>query len=169
MKIVEAISDGNIGGAGILLLARLKYSDTQRHRYHVILPEGSALRERLKDMQVQVWTVRAGKDQSFSWKAIGQYWSILRGIRPDLVNCHGNLSCRIAAALCRIPCRVYTRHCAYDVPAWQTKFPGKWLIMHAQNRLSTHTYQQQTETAMNRSDVKFQRRKANCQKNKGNR
>lgn len=138
MKIVEAISDGNIGGAGILLLARLKYSDTQRHRYHVILPEGSALRERLKDRKVQVWTVRAGKDQSFSWKAIGQYWSILRCVRPDLVNCHGNLSCRIAAALCRIPCRVYTRHCAYDVPAWQTKFPGKWLIGHTQNRLSTH-------------------------------
>lgn len=138
MKIVEAISDGNIGGAGILLISRLKHSDTERHHYHVILPEESALRERLKTIPVRVWTIRGGMDRSFSWRALFQYLSLLRQIRPDLVNCHGNLSCRIAATLCGIPCRLYTRHCAYDVPMWQTQFPGKWLIGWIQKILSTH-------------------------------
>ena len=138
MKIVEAISDTNIGGAGVLLLNRLKHSHTEKHAYHVILPEGSDLRERLLDMNVRVWTVKSGKDHSFSWRAIAQYRSLLRRIRPELVNCHGDLSCRIAAWLCGVPCRIYTRHCAYEPSRWQTKFPGKWLVGIAQRILSHH-------------------------------
>ena len=138
MKIVEAISDGNIGGAGVLLVNRLRHSETERNDYAVILPEGSALCERLRGMDVRVWTVRVGQDRSFSWRSVCRYWSILRRIRPDLINCHGNLSCRIAALLCRVPCRLYTRHCAYDLSWWQTRFPGKWLIGRAQGLLSHH-------------------------------
>ena len=139
MKIVEAISDTNIGGAGILLLTRLKHSDRARFFYHVILPRGSALKERLKAIDVTVWELDACRDRSFSLIAIFKYISLLQYLKPDLVNCHGVLSCRIAAALCRVPCRIYTRHCAYPPKGWQTAFPGKWLLGRAQNALSTHT------------------------------
>ncbi len=138
MKIVEAISDTNIGGAGILLLTRLKHCDKRRLSYHVIIPKGSALRERLRELDVTAWEVDTGQDRSFSVSAVPQYVSFLRRIKPTLVNCHGNLSCRVAAWLCGIPCRVYTRHCAYPPPVWQTRFPGKWILGHAQTLLSSH-------------------------------
>lgn len=138
MNVVEAISDTNIGGAGILLLTRLKHSDKNRFSYHVILPKGSALKERLRKLDVAVWEINACRDRSFSVSAIPQYISLLQYLKPDLVNCHGNLSCRIAAMLCRIPCRIYTRHCAYPPPSWQTVFPGKWLVGRAQTLLSPH-------------------------------
>ena len=137
MKIVEAISDTNIGGAGILLLNRLRHSNRQKHSYHVIVPKGSALTERLRALDVVVWEINSRGDRSFSVLALPRYVSLLHYLTPDLVNCHGNLSCRIAAMLCGVPRRIYTRHCAYDPPAWQTRFPGKWWLGWAQSLLST--------------------------------
>jgi len=139
MKIVEVISDTNVGGAGILLLSRMRNRDRDRFSYHVILPRGSALKERFVALGVVTWEVDACRDRSFSLRGIPQYLSLLRYLTPDLVNCHGCLSCRVAAMLCRIPCRVYTRHCAYPPPAWQRIFPGKQLLGWAQGLLSHHT------------------------------
>ena len=47
MRIIEAISDTNIGGAGILLLNRLACTDTEKYQTTVILPKGSMLMERV--------------------------------------------------------------------------------------------------------------------------
>ena len=138
MKIVEAISDSNIGGAGILLLTRLAKSDKKRFSYHVLIPKGSALKERLKALEgVTVWEIAGGSDHSFSLRALWRTASLLRYLEPDLINCHGSLSARLAAWLCRVPCRVCTRHCAYEPKRWQTVFPWKYCIGFVQGRLST--------------------------------
>ena len=137
MKVVEAISDMGIGGAGILLLERLAQSDRARFSYHVLVPRGSALAERLRSLEgVTVWELDCRGDRSFSWGALLRAVRLLRYLSPDLVNCHGSLACRIAAWLCRVPCRVYTRHCAYEPKRWQTVFPGKWWIGKVQTMLS---------------------------------
>lgn len=137
MKIVEAISDGGIGGAGVLLLERLAQSNRTRFSYHVLVPRGSALAERLRKIEgVTVWELSCRADRSFSWGMLWQSIRLLRYLSPDLINCHGALACRIAAWLCHVPCRVYTRHCAYEPKTWQTRFPGKWCIGKVQMLLS---------------------------------
>lgn len=140
MKIVEAITDTNVGGAGILLITRLRNSEKTNASYHVLLPKGSALRERLREIEgVTVWELSVKGDRSFCVGAVWRYISLLQYLKPDLVNCHGALSCRIAAMLCRVPCRIYTRHCAYPPKAWQRTFPGKWVLGRAQRALSSYT------------------------------
>lgn len=119
MRVLEAISDTNIGGAGVLLCTRLKYSNRQRIHTTVILPKGSELISRLKQINIPIITLDGCYDQSLDWKVIGKLCSILQRIRPHLVNCHGCLSFRIAATLCRVPVVIYTRHCVYPVPTWQ--------------------------------------------------
>lgn len=137
MKVVEAISDSGIGGAGVLLLTRLAQSDRTRFSYHVLVPRGSALAERLRKIEgVTVWELNCRGERSFSWGALVRSIRILRYLSPDLVNCHGSLACRVAAWLCRVSCRIYTRHCAYEPKAWQTVFPWKWLIGKVQTVLS---------------------------------
>lgn len=136
MKIVEAISDGNIGGAGMVVLSRIRHSDPDKFSYHVLIPRGSALKPRLCQLGAVVWEIDGFADRSFSLRGIGSCLTLLRYLQPDLVNCHGALSCRIAAWLCRVPCRLYTRHCAYPPPIWQRVFPGKWLCGRVQMHLS---------------------------------
>ena len=53
IKVVEAISDSNIGGAGILLYNRLTHVDKAVFDVTVILPKGSALVNRFKNIGVK--------------------------------------------------------------------------------------------------------------------
>ena len=136
MKVLEAITDTNIGGAGVLLANRLKYLDTESFEVAVALPKGSALKKRLTALGVRVFEIDGCRDRSFEFRAIGQYAAVLKAFRPDLVNCHGALSCRMAARLCRVPVRIYTRHCVYPLPSWQRSAPARWLIGAGQSYLS---------------------------------
>lgn len=136
MKVVEAISDTNIGGAGILLLTRLK--QTNRNQYHtvVLLPSGSELKPRLTDIGISTVEVHGCRDRSLDWSSILEFRRILQALKPDLVNCHGCLSCRIAAKWCSVPVSVYTRHCAYPLSGWQTNPLGRLVIGKTQQLLS---------------------------------
>ncbi len=125
--ILEAISDTNIGGAGILLLTRCAHMDRSRFHVTVALPRGSRLKERFQAIGVSVAEVDGCYDRSWDAGSIPKWISLLRSVRPALVNCHGCFSCRIAARICRIPVVVDTRHCAYPPKALMTKFPGKTL------------------------------------------
>ncbi len=115
IRVVEAISDTNIGGAGILLLNRLKYTDKSRFFTTVILPEGSALEKRFSDIGIEVKTVRGAADRSFAPKSFFQYFNTIKEISPDILNSHASLNSRIAGTLCKVPVRIYTRHCVYPV------------------------------------------------------
>lgn len=138
MKVVEVITDTNIGGAGVLLCTRLKYSDRTKFDTEVIVPKGSELSARLRAIGIRVHEIDACRDRSFELSAIAQYRSLFARIRPDLVNCHGALSARFAAMLCGVRVRLYTRHCVYPLPRWQTTAVGKRLIGTMQGILSSH-------------------------------
>ncbi|MBE6545848.1 MAG: glycosyltransferase family 4 protein [Ruminococcaceae bacterium] len=138
MKVVEAISDTNIGGAGILLWTRLKHSDRKNIESTVLLPKGSALCHRFASIGIHTVEIDGCRDRSMDIHAIGGYRRVLKQLSPDLVNCHGCMSCRIAARLSSIPISIYTRHCAYPPRYWQTTAIGKALICQGQQRLSHH-------------------------------
>ncbi len=139
MRIAEVITDTNIGGAGILLSTRLKHSLEKNNFTIVILPRGSRLKHRLEQdgfPTQRIVEIDGCRDRSFEVSAIPKYVKLLHRLKPDIVNCHGCLSCRVAARLCGISAIVYTRHCAYPLSPWQKKFPGKWLVGKAQMLLS---------------------------------
>ena len=138
IKVVEVLSDTNIGGAGVLLCTRLKHSDRTRIDTEIILPKGSALTSRLRALNLRVYEIDACRDTSFELGAIPKYIALFRRISPDLVNCHGALSARIAAMLCGIPVRIYTRHCVYPLPRWQRSGIGKQVVGKTQGVLSSH-------------------------------
>ena len=138
IKVVEVITDTNIGGAGVLLCTRLKYSDRTKIETEVILPRGSELIHRLREIDVKIHEIDACRDRSFELSAIFQYIALFRQIRPDLINCHGALSARIAAKLCGVRVRLYTRHCVYPLPEWQKRGIGKFFLGKVQGMLSSH-------------------------------
>jgi len=115
ITVVEAISDMNIGGAGILLVNRLKNTNRKIFDTWVILPRGSMLVPRIKSTGAHVVTVDTSKEKSFDVRDVPKYWTAIKKISPNIINAHGNLSARIAAKMANVPIRLYTRHCVYPV------------------------------------------------------
>ena len=139
MKILEVISDTNIGGAGVVLLTRINTAPSEyKNNTTVILPQGSALKKRFEACEIKVEEICIKGDKSFALIAIFKYKKLLKRLSPDIINCHGALSCRIAAYFCRVPIRLYTRHCAFPLSKiWKNKL-YKRLISNIQIRLSNH-------------------------------
>ena len=136
MKILEAISDMNIGGAGVLLLTRL-LTDTDRCKDTVVvIPTGSMLKKRFEKYGIAFLELDACKDCSFELSAVFKYIGVIRRLSPDIVNCHGCLSFRIAALLCGVPVRIYTRHCAFPLKRWQKNVLFRLFVGTAQTILS---------------------------------
>ncbi len=117
MRVVEVISDTNIGGAGILLLNRLSCTDLEKYSTVAVLPKGSMLTQKLRDIGVKCNELCCEGDRSFDVKALKMYVDLFKAYRPDIVNCHGCLSARIAAKICRVPVKICTRHCVFPVKA----------------------------------------------------
>ncbi len=116
IKVAEIISDGNIGGAGVLLLNRLRHGNSKIFDTVVILPRGSKLKERFLRIGVRVCEVDIPANRSFSLGDIPKLATVIRHENVQLVNCHASLSSRLAATLVGVPVRIYTRHCVFPVP-----------------------------------------------------
>lgn len=115
IKVIEIISDTNIGGAGVLLLNRLKYTDKQKYSTLVLLPSGSMLVPRLKYLGVRYREISGNADRSMDVRTVRKYVSVFKKIKPDIINAHGCISARIAAWLCCVPVKICTRHCVFPV------------------------------------------------------
>lgn len=115
MKIVEVISDTNIGGAGILLANRLECTDLEKYPTCVFLPNGSRLIPRLNRIGVEVISIDCVGDRSWNVGDVKKYKKALENIKPNIVNCHGCLSARVAAKMVRVPIKICTRHCVFPV------------------------------------------------------
>lgn len=126
IKVLNILTDSNIGGAGRCLINYLKYMDRTAFRVSVVLPRGSLLVPEVEALGVPVIQCDGIADQSFSWRAVGALKRIIRREQPDIVHTHGSLSGRIAArqAGARV---VFTRHSAFPVPDYLKRGPGHWL------------------------------------------
>ena len=69
--------------------------------------------------------------------AVGEIKRIIKDWHPDIVHTHSSFSGKLAAYLTGVPCRFYTRHCAFPQPKKLTTFPGKQLNGLINNVLST--------------------------------
>ena len=126
IRVLNIISDTNIGGAGRVLLNYLRFAHRDRFEISVALPRGSLLKAPLEEAGGRVLEVEGIADRSFHRDDVKVLAALLRAERPDLVHTHGCLSGRVAARRCKIPI-VYTRHSAFPVPAKLRYPPGRWV------------------------------------------
>ena len=126
IRVLNIISDTNIGGAGRVILNYLRYADRARFETWVAAPEGSALIAPLEQAGARVLPVPGLADRSFHWEDVKTLAALIRRENPDVVHTHGALSGRIAARRCGKQV-VYTRHSVFPVGAKLRYPPGRWL------------------------------------------
>ena len=126
IRILNIISDTNIGGAGRVILNYLRYADRNKFETLVAIPRGSLLKPLLEEAEVTVYEVDGMADCSYASEDVKALQALIRQVKPDLVHTHGALSGRIAAKRCRVPV-VYSRHSAFPVPAKLKYPPGRWV------------------------------------------
>ena len=126
IRILNIISDTNIGGAGRVILNYLRYADRDKFETLVAIPRGSLLKPLLEEAHVTVYEVDGMADCSYASQDVKALQALIRRVRPDLVHTHGALSGRIAAKRCHVPV-VYSRHSAFPVPAKLKYPPGRWV------------------------------------------
>lgn len=126
IRVMNIVTDSNIGGAGRCLINYLKYCDRQKFSVSVALPEGSALIPALQALDTPIFEVPGIAEKSFSLGAIRTLGKLIRREKPDIVHTHGSLSGRIAARRSGVRV-IYTRHSAFPVPEYLKKGPGHWL------------------------------------------
>lgn len=106
IKILHVISDKNIGGAGKLLLNLLAKSDRKKFDTSVILPCGSLLTPRIKELNFQATET----ELSFC-----KLYRLIKIQKPDIVHAHSAATARMAAKFCGVPAILNTKHCAEEI------------------------------------------------------
>ena len=126
IRVLNIISDTNIGGAGRVILNYLRYTDKRKFETMVAVPRGSLLKEPLEREGAIVYEVDGMADRSFHMDDVKTLRELIRKVKPDLVHTHGALSGRIASRFSGVPV-VYSRHSAFPVPAKIKYPPGRWV------------------------------------------
>ncbi len=127
IKILNVISDTNIGGAGKVIINYAKNYDSSKYDVSIVLPKGSLLIEELKETKVKLIEIDGLKDKSLDIKAFFKLLKIFKKEKPDIVHTHASMTARIAARFVKGIKIVYTRHCAYPVSFWIKHNPGKFI------------------------------------------
>jgi glycosyltransferase involved in cell wall biosynthesis len=136
IRVVNVITDSNIGGAGLSLINFMRNTDKREFSHRVVLPKGSMLIPRLLEAGVEPYELAGIAERSFSPGAIGDLLRAFRELKPDIVHTHASLSARVAAKLYGKCASVHTRHCAFDIKRSRKVFPMRQMLGFANNHLS---------------------------------
>ena len=112
IKILNVISDTNIGGAGKCIITYCNNYNKERYEIVVAIPRGSLLKNEIEKTGVKIVEIDGLKDKSLDIPAIKKLKKIIKEENPDIVHTHASLSARIAAKKCKRKI-VYTRHCDF--------------------------------------------------------
>ncbi len=131
MKVLQILTDTNVGGAGIWLLNFLQAYDRTLLDMAVVLPRGGALIPRVEKLGVRVIETDSIADQSFSLGGIRRFLEIFSEEQPDVIHTHACISARIAGRM-KGTAIVNTRHCLED----PKRFPKRLIYRMLNNSLS---------------------------------
>lgn len=115
IKVLNIISDTNIGGAGKCIVTYCNNYNREKYEIFVVMPKDSLLKTELQKTGVEIIEIDGLKDKSFEISAIKKIEKIIKDVKPDIVHTHASLSARIAARKCGINKIVYTRHCDFPI------------------------------------------------------
>ncbi|MBQ9429281.1 MAG: glycosyltransferase, partial [Clostridia bacterium] len=153
IKVIQVISDTNIGGAGTVLLTMLQNFDRARFDVSVAVPKGSALIERIDSLGFRYIETEGGADRSLDFRAIREYMRLFKAEKPDIVHSHAAMSARIAAFLCGVRVRIHTRHSTFAPRPMLTRFPLRQVCGLVNNTLSTSIICVSESTKENLTDM----------------
>lgn len=151
-KVLNIISDTNIGGAGRVLLNYLQYADRENFDTAVAVPVGSLLAQPLRDLGATVYEVEGMVDRSYHKDDVKTLMKLIREANPDIVHTHGALSGRIAARRCGKTV-IFTRHSAFPVSAKLRYPPGRWVNKLLNEHYSDHIIAVSPAAAENLTDA----------------
>lgn len=114
IKVLNVISDTNIGGAGKCVLTFLKYYSKDEFDLAVVIPKNSLLKPEIEKLGARCIEVDALADKSLDFKAISRLLKIFKAEKPDVIHCHAAMSARIAGRLYKRAKIVYTRHSVFE-------------------------------------------------------
>ena len=137
IKVLNILTDTNVGGAGRIFLQYLKCIDRTRFDIYTAVPSGSMLIPLIKELGFDVIETEFGHDKTYEKGAVGEYKRIIKDVKPDIVHTHSSFAGKIAAYRSKIKSRIYTRHSAFEMTGKLTKFPFKQVNGFIDNRLST--------------------------------
>ncbi len=127
LKVVNIISDTNIGGAGKCVLTHARFHDREKFDLTVVVPRGSKLKPEIESLNVKCVEADGVADRSLSLKGILAQRRLFKELGCDVVHAHATLSARIAARLAGVKGIVYTRHSVFE-PSRLMKSPVGKLI-----------------------------------------
>ena len=151
IKVLNIISDTNIGGAGRVLLNYMSRVDREHFDVSVAMPRGSLLKAPLEELNTTVYEVDGLADRSYHKDDVKELMKLIEQVEPDIVHTHGALSGRIAGHRCgRVV--IYTRHSAFPVPAKLKYPPGRWVNKLINEYYSDHIIAVSPAAAENLTD-----------------
>ena len=152
IKVLNVISDTNIGGAGRVLLNYMSRADRTKYDVSVAMPRGSLLKAPLEELGTTVYELDGLADRSYHRDDVKELMALIRRVKPDIVHTHGALSGRIAGRRCgRVV--IYTRHSAFPVPAKLKYPPGRWVNKFINEYYSDHIIAVSPAAAENLTDA----------------
>lgn len=113
IKVLNVISDTNIGGAGKDVITYCNNYDRDDIDLIVVIPVNSMLKCEIEKSGVRIIEVNGLKDKSLDILAIPKLVKIIKNVKPNIVHTHASLSARIAARFCKGVKIVYTKHCIF--------------------------------------------------------
>ncbi len=152
IKVLNIISDTNIGGAGRVLLNYMSRADREHFDVSVAMPRGSLLKAPLEELGTTVYEVDGFADRSYHKDDVKELMAIIRKVNPHIVHTHGALSGRIAGRRCG-KVVIYTRHSAFPVPAKLKYPPGRWVNKFVNEYYSDHIIAVSPAAAENLTDA----------------
>ena len=152
IRVLNIISDTNIGGAGRGLLNYMNRADREHFDVSVAMPRGSLLKAPLEELGTTVYEVDGLADRSYHKDDVKELVKLIDRVKPDIVHTHGALSGRIAGRRCgRVV--IYTRHSAFPVPAKLKYPPGRWVNKFINEYYSDHIIAVSPAAAENLTDA----------------
>lgn len=137
IKVLNILTDTNVGGAGRIFLQYLKCIDRSRFDIYTAVPSGSMLIPLIKELGFDVIETEKSHDKTYEKGAVGEYKRIIKKVKPDIVHTHSSFAGKLAAYLCGVKSRIYTRHSAFEMTGKLTKFPFKQVNGFVDGRLAT--------------------------------
>lgn len=136
IKVVNVISDTNIGGAGKCLINFCKNYAKEKFEVVVILPKDSLLKEKLQDTGIRIIELDGLKDKSWDFKALFKLIKVLKQESPDILHTHSSVTARLAGKFLKDCKIVFTRHSVFPVKAWVKSLPGRCVYKFLNETLS---------------------------------
>ena len=158
IRVLNVISDSNIGGAGRVLLNYLQYADRNQFETMIAVPRGSLLCEPLRELGGIVHEVDGLAERSYHKDDVRTLMELIRKVNPDIVHTHGALSGRIAGRRCG-KAVIYTRHSAFPVPAKLKYPPGRWVNKLVNEHYADHIIAVSPAAAQNLTDAGISKKK----------